>query len=251
MAPLSMLTLVMPHMDQADLKQLLCTSTQNVEQQHAHHHHRHLDRAGIADDSVDLIISNCVVNLSPDKPRVLREAYRVLRAGGELYFSDVYSDRRVPEAARRDKLLWGECVSGALYVEDFKRIAAEAGFVDVRMVSQGPIEVPDAFRRVLGPAQFFSITYRLFKLPGMLETLCEDYGQVLRYKVSAVERSQPVCVHTQNKGCDHHNTNAVITDRAAFLGVRHALRWTRTMCLRWASHTRCVAIQRPCVGRAA
>lgn len=147
------------------------------------HRYRHLDRAGIEDNSVDLIISNCVVNLSPDKPRVLREAYRVLRPGGELYFSDVYSDRRVPEAARKDKLLWGECVSGALYVEDFKRIAAAAGFVDVRMVSQSAIDVPDSFRSLLGPARFFSITYRLFKLPGMLETLCEDYGQVLRYKV--------------------------------------------------------------------
>lgn len=127
-----------------------------------------------------------MVNLSPDKPRVLREAYRVLRAGGELYFSDVYSDRRVPEAARQDKLLWGECVSGALYVEDFKRIAAAAGFLDVRMVSQSVIGVPDTFRSLLGPARFFSITYRLFKLPGLMETLCEDYGQVLRYKVRGV-----------------------------------------------------------------
>ena len=57
-----------------------------------------LDQAGIADNSVDLVTSNCVVNLSPDKPRVLREAYRVLGKGGEFYFSDVYCDRRLPSS---------------------------------------------------------------------------------------------------------------------------------------------------------
>lgn len=63
-----------------------------------------LDDAGIADASVDIIISNCVVNLSPDKPRVLREAYRVLADGGELYFSDVYCDRRVPQHVREHEV---------------------------------------------------------------------------------------------------------------------------------------------------
>lgn len=60
-------------------------------------HIEYLDKAGIADESFDLVISNCVVNLSPDKKRVLREAYRVLANGGELYFSDVYCDRRLPQ----------------------------------------------------------------------------------------------------------------------------------------------------------
>lgn len=67
-------------------------------------HMEFLDKAGIPDGSVDLIISNCVINLSPDKQRVLNEAYRVLAPGGELYFSDVYSSRRVPEAARKDEV---------------------------------------------------------------------------------------------------------------------------------------------------
>jgi arsenite methyltransferase len=61
-------------------------------------------RAGIADESVDLVISNCVVNLSPDKQRVIREACRVLRAGGEMHFSDVYADRRVPAALQEDEV---------------------------------------------------------------------------------------------------------------------------------------------------
>lgn len=67
-------------------------------------HIEFLDRAGIESESVDIIISNCVVNLSPDKPRVLKEAYRVLAPGGEFYFSDVYSDRRLPERVRKHEV---------------------------------------------------------------------------------------------------------------------------------------------------
>ncbi|KAK9806764.1 hypothetical protein WJX72_001784 [[Myrmecia] bisecta] len=146
-------------------------------------HIEYLDKAGIEDESVDLVISNCVVNLSPDKARVLQEAYRVLAPGGEFYFSDVYCDRRLPAKVQKDEVLWGECISGALYVEDFRRLAHAAGFTDPRVLSSAPIEVHDAgMRRVLGNAKFYSITYRLFKLPDLLETLCEDYGQVATYK---------------------------------------------------------------------
>jgi len=144
----------------------------------------YLDRAGIADASVDLVISNCVINLSPDKPRVLREAYRVLADGGELYFSDVYCDRRLPDAVRKDKVLWGDCIAGAMYAEDFRREAQRVGFTDPRVLSSAPIDVSDpAIKAVVGEAKFFSITYRLFKLPhGMLEDRCEDYGQFVIYK---------------------------------------------------------------------
>ena len=143
----------------------------------------YLDEAGIADASVDLVISNCVVNLSPDKRRVIREAYRVLAPGGELYFSDVYCDRRLPRAVQEHEVLWGECIAGALYIEDFRRIAQETGFTDPRVLSSSPIEVTDPeLRAVTGNARFFSITYRLFKLPGLLEDKCEDYGQFAVYK---------------------------------------------------------------------
>ena len=133
---------------------------------------------------MDLVISNCVINLSPDKRAVLREAYRVLADGGEVHFSDVYCDRRLPAAARADPLLVGECLGGALYVEDFKRLCVATGFADPRVASRAPIAVTDeALRATLGEAQFVSITYRLFKLPeGRLESLCEDYGQFAVYK---------------------------------------------------------------------
>ncbi len=67
-------------------------------------HIEFLDRAGLEDSTVDMIISNCVINLSPDKYRVLSEAYRVLRSGGEMHFSDIYCDRRVPDAAQQNEV---------------------------------------------------------------------------------------------------------------------------------------------------
>lgn len=146
-------------------------------------HIEYLDKAGLEDKSFDLVISNCVVNLSPDKPRVLREVYRVLADGGEFYFSDVYADRRMTKEAREHEVLWGECVSGAMYIEDFLREAVKAGFDDPRMLSKEEIIIHDpALKDVVGRARFYSITYRLFKLPGMLETKCEDYGQFAVYK---------------------------------------------------------------------
>lgn len=67
-------------------------------------HIEYLDRAGIADDSVDIVISNCVVNLSPDKERVLKEAYRVLADGGEFFFSDLYCTQRLPKHVKENKV---------------------------------------------------------------------------------------------------------------------------------------------------
>lgn len=63
----------------------------------------------------DVIISNCVINLCTDKEAVLKECLNLLKPGGELYFSDVYANRRVPKSLQEDEVLWGECLSGALY----------------------------------------------------------------------------------------------------------------------------------------
>jgi len=78
-----------------------------------------LDKLELPDNAFDVVVSNCVVNLSPDKKRVFSEVHRVLKPGGEFYFSDVYADRRVPEVLRRDPVLYGECLAGALYWNDF------------------------------------------------------------------------------------------------------------------------------------
>jgi len=139
-----------------------------------------LKSAGIDSNSVDVVTSNCVLNLSPDKEQVLKEVFRVLKPGGELYFSDVYTDRRLPKEMAEDKVLLGECLGGALYVEDFRRILARIGCLDYRMMSSAPIEITNKkILEQLGPAKFSSITIRAFKLD--LEDRCEDYGQVAYY----------------------------------------------------------------------
>jgi arsenite methyltransferase len=141
-----------------------------------------LAEAGIAASSMDLVISNCVVNLSPDKKRVLANVHEVLKEGGEFYFSDVYCDRRLPEEVRTHEVLLGECIAGALYVEDFKRLCREVGFTDPRILATAPIAIEDEeLKQIVGEARFFSITYRLFKCQD-LEMACEDYGQYAVYK---------------------------------------------------------------------
>lgn len=87
------------------------------------------------------MISNCVLNLCAKKEDAFKEIWRVLKWGGELYFSDVYSDRRIPENLQKDKTLWGECLSGALYIQDFRRIMQKIGFLDFRICSQSDITV--------------------------------------------------------------------------------------------------------------
>ncbi|CAM9544538.1 unnamed protein product [Pylaiella littoralis] len=154
---------------------------------------------GLPDNYFDVIVSNCVINLSPDKDAVLREAYRVLKPGGELYFSDVYSDRRVPQDLVDDPVLFGECLSGALYWNDFLTIARKHGFNDPRLVSDSRITVSNKkIEARVGHIGFFSATYRLFKLPE-LERDCEDYGEAVVYK-GTVESSP------QSFTLDNHHT---------------------------------------------
>lgn len=138
--------------------------------------------AGIADESVDVVISNCVINLSPEKERVFAEIFRVLKPGGELYFSDVFADRRIPPQMRSDPVLYGECLAGALYIEDFRRLLRRLGIPDYRVASRSPISLdnPDIERKI-GMVNFSSMTIRAFKLDS-LEDICEDYGQVAVYE---------------------------------------------------------------------
>jgi len=146
-----------------------------------------LGELGLPRASFDVIVSNCVINLSIDKLAVLRGAFDLLKPGGELYFADVYCDRRLPDHVRADPLLYGECLGGALYWNDFLPMAKQAGFLDPRLVTSRPIAVDNAAMRAkLGQAQFFSATYRLFKLEA-LETACEDYGQAVIYKGTVPE----------------------------------------------------------------
>lgn len=141
-----------------------------------------LDALGLEPNSFDVIVSNCVFNLIEDKAAVFAAAHRLLKPGGEVYFSDVYADRRLPAQLRTDPVLHGECLGGALYWNDFLRIAKAAGFLDPRLVTSRPLGIgDDAIAAKVAPALFYSATYRLFKIDN-LESACEDYGQAVRYK---------------------------------------------------------------------
>jgi SAM-dependent methyltransferase len=141
-----------------------------------------LAACGIEPGSIDVVISNCVLNLSPDKPRAFGEIFRVLKPGGELYISDVFADRRVPDVLRADPVLLGECLAGAMYVEDFRRLLRAADCPDHRVVLRSPIRIEDAdVHARIGMVGFESLTVRAFKL-GSLEDACEDYGQVAVYQ---------------------------------------------------------------------
>jgi arsenite methyltransferase len=140
-----------------------------------------LDQTDLDDSSFDLVVSNCVINLATDKRAVLQQAFRLLKPGGEVYFSDIYADRRVPENLKTDPVLYGECLSGALYWNDFLQLAKETGFTDPRLVTDQPVAVEDpGLMKKLGDIRFYSATYRLFKLP-VLESAGEDYGQAVCY----------------------------------------------------------------------
>lgn len=134
------------------------------------------------ENSLDIIISNCVFNLVFDKEMVLSKIYKILKQGGEFYFSDNYSDRRIPENLKDNSLLYNECLSGSLYKKDFLRLARKIGFMDPRIVSENKINIGNSEVEALtGNIQFYSITYRLWKIDG-LEDACEDYGQIAIYK---------------------------------------------------------------------
>lgn len=147
-----------------------------------------LDKLALEPGSFNVIISNCVINLASDKEKVLKDTFNLLKPGGEMYFSDVYSDRRVPEHLVKDPVLYGECLSGALYWNDFLTVSKKVGFVDPRSVESKPITVDNKeLEGKLGNIKFYSVTYRLMKIDG-LEKDCEDYGHAVKY-LGTVEES--------------------------------------------------------------
>jgi arsenite methyltransferase len=103
-----------------------------------------IENIPLPDNSIDVIISNCVINLSADKDRVLREAFRVLRPGGRFAVSDVVVRGEVPEAVRRSMLLWAGCVAGALEESDYRSKLLGACFMDVDIETTRVYNIDDA-----------------------------------------------------------------------------------------------------------
>ncbi len=93
----------------------------------------YLEALPVADGEVDVVISNCVINLSPDKPLAFREAFRALKPGGRLAVSDIVTDGELPQEVKASLSAWAGCIAGALDVKDYVRDIEAAGFVDVRV----------------------------------------------------------------------------------------------------------------------
>uniref|UniRef100_A0A8C2XD38 Arsenite methyltransferase n=1 Tax=Cyclopterus lumpus TaxID=8103 RepID=A0A8C2XD38_CYCLU len=125
-----------------------------------------LSEAGIQNDSVDVVLSNCVVCLCPDKRAVLQQAYNILKEGGELYFSDMYASKVVPDHMKEDPVLWGEGMGGSLFWQDLIPLAHSGGFSTPHLVSASHIAIYSSeLKAKAGDVSFASGTYRLFKLP--------------------------------------------------------------------------------------
>jgi len=104
-----------------------------------------IEEMPVDDASVDVIISNCVINLSPDKPQVFREAQRVLKAGGELAVSDMVFEAPVPDELRADLDSWAGCVAGAWLEADYVEAIRQAGFSEVEIVARDYLPITQVF----------------------------------------------------------------------------------------------------------
>ncbi|MBH0202278.1 MAG: methyltransferase domain-containing protein [Nitrospira sp.] len=116
------------------------------------------DAMPVEDGTIDLIISNCVINLAPDKRKVFQEMYRVAKPGGRFTISDIVSDQIVPQYLVHDTGKWGDCLSGALTLTDYMNGMTAAGFLGIHLVKSSPWRVIDGIH-------FFSVTLTGYKLP--------------------------------------------------------------------------------------
>jgi arsenite methyltransferase len=140
-----------------------------------------LSSLDIKDNSVDVVVANELINLSPDKRSVFSEIFRVLKPGGELCFTTILADRRLPASLADNAALVSTGLAGAMYCEDFRRLLRDLGCNDYRNYCKQPIAICD--QEAAGKVGLASFTHRIirtFKLP--LEDICEDFGQVAVYK---------------------------------------------------------------------
>ncbi|XP_078089176.1 arsenite methyltransferase [Mustelus asterias] len=137
-----------------------------------------LGAAGIQYNIFDVLISNCVICLCPDKKAVFEEAYRVLKEGGEMYFSDMYASEPLDEKLKEDSTLWGEGLAGALYWKDLIGLLKQCGFSTPYLVTASHIEIKkDQVLQRTGSVKYASGTFRFFKVPfdGNTKKACVTY----------------------------------------------------------------------------
>ena len=120
-----------------------------------------IENLPVEDNSVDVIISNCVINLSPDKLRTYQEAYRVLRPSGRVLISDLVTEGELPEEIRKNFDAWAGCIAGALEKKEYIETIKKAGFRDVNIVSQNTFYEPGLDDRLVG--KITSVKVRAYK----------------------------------------------------------------------------------------
>ncbi len=121
------------------------------------------------DGAVDLIISNCVINLTPDKRKVFREMFRVAKPGGRFTISDIVADQPVPQYLVHDSEKWGDCLSGALTLTDYVAGMVGAGFLGIHRLKSSAWQVIDGIH-------FFSVTLTGYKLPASAPVSADRYA---------------------------------------------------------------------------
>jgi SAM-dependent methyltransferase len=130
------------------------------------------DAMPVEDNQVDLIISNCVINLAPDKKKVFREMFRVLQPGGRFTISDIVADRPIPQYMIHDSAKWGDCLSGALTIQDYWGGLREAGFRGLHQVTVIPWRVIDGIH-------FVSVTLTGYKTAGASSSPAPAFATLL------------------------------------------------------------------------
>lgn len=157
----------------------------------------YLEDLPLQDNRADVIISNCVINLSPDKRMTLQEAFRVLKPGGRLVVSDIVTERQVPVEIKNDQKLLGECLGGAFTQEDLLGILSAAGFTAVKFIKRFPY-------RKIEETQFFSLTFSARKpaLAKEIEVIYRGpYGAVMTEKGQTLLKGKPASVMADDPAC--------------------------------------------------
>ena len=148
-----------------DMTEEMVDKAKSIARDHGYHNVEfrlgEIKKLPVEDESVDVIISNCVINLSPDKSKVFREAYRVLKLGGRLTISDIVSEGKLPAEMRNNLDAWACCIGGALEQQEYLRDIKEAGFENVQVLSSKEFHIEGEGSQAL--TRFLSITARAYK----------------------------------------------------------------------------------------
>jgi len=148
-----------------DMTKEMVDKAKNIARDHGFHNVEfrlgEMERLPVQDESVDVIISNCVINLSPDKARVFQEVYRVLKPKGRLIVSDIVSEGALPDEIKDDPDAWAGCIAGALEQEEYLGKIKKAGFENVQVLSSKEFYIEGEGSQA--PTKLLSITVKAYK----------------------------------------------------------------------------------------